>query len=148
LAGTEEIKTMKKEVTEVIKSFEDAAKATGRPNTPDFSNVPEDLREYFKANYQIIVITEALNEGWKPNWDNDDEPKYVPRFWKDEEDVSSGFVFDYAFYGYSDSLAGYCLRLCFKSEELATYAGKQFIDIWNKVLGLAMVKHSIFHNNK
>jgi hypothetical protein len=34
---------------EVIKSFEDAVKATGRPDTPDFSNVPEDLREYFEV---------------------------------------------------------------------------------------------------
>lgn len=125
---------MKKEITEVIKSFEDAAIATGRPSTPDFSNVPEDLREHFEAHYQIIVITEALNEGWKPNWDDSNEAKYFPWFWKEEEGVSSGFVFYYASYDFSDAGAAYGMRLCFKTRALAEYAGKQFIEIWNKVL--------------
>lgn len=125
---------MKKEITEVIKSFEDAVIATGRPNTPDFSNVPEDLREHFEAHYQITVITEALNEGWKPNWDDSNEAKYFPWFWKEKEGVSSGFVFHYTLCRYSATFAAYGLRLCFKTRALAEYAGKQFIEIWNKVL--------------
>lgn len=125
---------MKKEITEVIKSFEDAVIATGKPNTPNFSNVPEDLREHFEAHYQIIVITEALNEGWKPNWDDSNEAKYFPWFWKEKEGVSSGFVFHVAIYCYSSADAAYGLRLCFKTRALAEYAGKQFIEIWNKVL--------------
>ena len=123
---------MKKEITEVIKSFEDAVKATGRPNTPDFSNVPEDLREYFEAQYKMVVISEALNEGWEPDWDNENEAKYFPWFWK--EAVSSGFVFRDAYYYYSHASAGSGSRLCFKTRALAEYAGKQFIDIWNKIL--------------
>ena len=125
---------MKKEITEVIKSLEDAVKVTGRPNTPDFSNVPEDLREYFEGQYQMVVIAEALNEGWKPNWDDDNEPKYFPWFWKEEEGVSSGFVFDITNYSHSSATAGYGLRLCFRTRTLAEYAGKQFIEIWNKIL--------------
>ena len=125
---------MKKEVTEVIKSFEDAVKATGRPNTPDFSNVPEDLREYFEGQYQMVVIAEALNEGWKPNRDDSNEPKYFPYFWKEKEGVSSGFVFDDADCGYSIADAGSGLRLCFRTRALGEYAGKQFIEIWNKIL--------------
>lgn len=125
---------MKKEITEVIKSFEDAAKATGRPSTPDFSNVPEDLREHFEAHYQLIVIAEALNEGWKPNWDDDGEAKYYPWFWKEEEGVSSGFVFYDTDYCFSAAFAGNGLRLCFKTRALAKYAGEHFIKIWNKVL--------------
>jgi hypothetical protein len=125
---------MGKKVTEVIKSFEDAVKATGRPDTPDFSNVPEDLREYFEAQYQIVVIAEALNEGWKPDWNNSDEPKYYPWFLKKEKSVSSGFVFGNAYYGFSAASAGDGLRLCFKTRALVEYAGKQFIEIWNKIL--------------
>jgi hypothetical protein len=120
---------MKKEVTEVIKSFEDAVKATGRPNTPDFRDVPEDLREYFEGQYQMVVIAEALNEGWKPNWDDSNEPKYFPYFWKEEEGVSSGFVFCYTYYGCSSAYAGNGLRLCFRTRALAAYAGKQFTSI-------------------
>jgi len=116
---------------ENIKSFDDAVKVTGRPTTPDFSNVPEDLREFFEAQYQILVITEALNEGWKPDWDNSNEAKYYPWF---QKSVSSGFVFGSAYFSYSYANAGYGSRLCFKTRALAKYAGEQFIDIWNKIL--------------
>lgn len=123
---------MSKEITEVIKTFEDAIKATGRPETPDFSNVPEDLREYFSAQYQMVVLIEALNEGWKPNWNNNNEPKYFPWFYK--ESVSSGCVFGGSDCRYSSASAGRGSRLCFKTRELAQYTGKQFIDIWNKII--------------
>lgn len=124
-------------ITEKIKTFEDAAKATGRPLTIDLSSVPEDLREYFEGQYQMMVIAEALNEGWKPNWSDSEEPKYLPYFLyntDDKEGVSSGFVFYNVCYYYSRAGAGYGLRLCFRTRKLAKYAGKQFIDIWNKIL--------------
>ncbi|MCL2651558.1 MAG: hypothetical protein FWD60_11115 [Candidatus Azobacteroides sp.] len=57
-----ETKEERTEVTERIKTFEDALKETGRPDVPEFSDVPEDLRDYFKAQYKEIVITDALNE--------------------------------------------------------------------------------------
>ena len=74
---------MKKEnqkITELVKSFEDARKMTGRPDVPDFSNLPTDMRKHFEAQYKMIVIAEALNEGWIPDWDNYDEYKYYPWF--------------------------------------------------------------------
>jgi hypothetical protein len=117
-------------VTDRVKTYEDAVEATGRTNTPDFSNVPEDLRKYFEGQYQMVVIAEALNEGWKPDWDDANQMKWIPWF----RSVSSGFVFDDASDDYSTANAGNGLRLCFKSEELAAYAGKQFIEIWNKIL--------------
>jgi len=125
---------MKAEITDVIKTFADAAKATGRPETPDFSTVPEHLRGYFEAQYQMVVIAAALNEGWEADWDNESERKYSPWFYKTEKGVSSGFVFNYTFYDFSYANAGYGARLCFKTEALAEYAARQFIDIWNKIL--------------
>ena len=99
-----------------VKTFEDALKETGRPGVPDFSCLPSDMRKYFEAQYKMVVITEALNEGWKPNWGDGDEPKYFPYFWHedadDEEGVSSGFVFLRTYYGYSYAGAGDGLRLC------------------------------------
>ena len=117
-----------KNITEKVKTFEDALAITGRPSTPDFSNVPEDMKEYFEGQYQMIVITEALNEGWIPYWANNKQRKWVPWFWVS----SSGFVFGDTFCYYS--YAGYGSRLCFKNEALARYAGQQFIDIWSKIL--------------
>jgi hypothetical protein len=120
-------------VTDRIKSYLDAQKETGYPKV-DISVFPEGLREHIEAYYQMVVIAEALNEGWKPNWDNSDEPKYYPWFWKEKKGVSSGFVFYDTIYYCSSAVAGYGLRLCFRTRELAEYAGKQFIEIWNKII--------------
>ena len=130
----EETKVAEKEVKENvivrIKTFEDAMKETGRPEVPDFSNLPEDLRDYFKAQYKIIVVVEALNEGWKADWEDDDEPKYYPYFY-----MSSGvFVFYDTYYYFSYASAGDGSRLCFKTRELARYAGEQFLEIWTAII--------------
>lgn len=63
-----------------IKTFEDAMEETGRKGVPDFSDLPKDMRKHFIALYKMEVITEALNEGWKADWDNSDENKYYPYF--------------------------------------------------------------------
>ena len=129
-----ETKVAEKEVKENvmirIKTFEDAMKETLRPEVPDFSNLPEDLREYFKAQYKIIVIAEALNEGWKADWNDSNQYKYYPYFY-----MSSGaFVFADTHCGYSDAGAGDGSRLCFKTRVLAKYAGEQFLDIWTVII--------------
>jgi len=129
-----ETKVAEKEVKENvmirIKTFEDAMKETLRPEVPDFSNLPEDLREYFKAQYKIIVIAEALNEGWKADWNDSNQYKYYPYFY-----MSSGaFVFTDTYYDCSHAYAGYGSRLCFKTRVLAKYAGEQFLDIWTVII--------------
>ena len=60
-------------IIEKIKTFDDAMKATGRTEMPDLSTFPEDMRNHFEARYKMVVIVEALNEGWKPNWDKTNE---------------------------------------------------------------------------
>ena len=118
------------ELIDSIKTFDDARLATERPDCPDFSNVPEDLRKYFEAQYKMIVITEALNDGWNPDWDNSDEWKYYTWF-----DMSPGsFAYRAALYGPSYSSAGAGSRLCFRTRALSKYAGRQFIDIWKDLM--------------
>lgn len=124
---------MKKEnvkITDRIKTFEDARQATGRPDVPDFSNAPEDLRSYFENLYKMMVISEALNEGWSPDWANDDQQKWYPWFYMSP----SGFGFDVTFYDCSGAGADAGSRLCFKTSELAGYAGSQFVDIWKGIM--------------
>lgn len=120
----------KQEVTERIKTFEDAQRETGRPDVPEFDNMPEDLRDYFKAQYKMTVIAEALNDGWKADWSDENQRKWFPWFTMS----SGGFVFDATYYDLSYAYAGRTSRLCFKSSELARYAGKQFIDILDSIL--------------
>lgn len=123
---------MKKEnqkITELVKSFEDARKLTGRPDVPDFSNLPADMRKYFEAQYKMIVIAEALNEGWIPDWDNYNEYKYYTWFALSP----SSFAFAVSFYVLALAYAGSGSRLEFRTRELAEYAAKQFIDIWKDI---------------
>ena len=112
-----------------IKTFEDAMEETGRKGVPDFSDLPKDMRRHFIALYKMEVITEALNEGWKADWDNSDENKYYPYFIMSP----SSFAFCGSYCGLASADAGSGSRLCYKTCELAEYSAKQFIDIWKDI---------------
>ena len=116
-------------IIERIKTFEDAMEATGRKEMPDFSSFPEDMRKHFEALFKMVVIVEALNEGWKPDWDSYSEAKYYQWF-----DMSpSSFAFHVSYFAYGVALAGSGSRLKLKSRELAKYCGEQFKDIWKDI---------------
>lgn len=118
-------------ITDRIKTLEDAIEETGRPNTPEFADVPEDLREYFKAQYNAIVVAEALNEGTKMNYRDGEQRKWLPWF----NVLSPAGVSVYATScEYSGADAGRAARLCLKSEALAKYAGQQFPEIHEGII--------------
>ena len=117
------------EITEKIKTYEDALKETGRPDVPDMSAFPEDMRKHFTALYKMVVIVEALNEGWKPDWNKTNERKCYPWFWMSP----SSFAFNDSGCDYEYAFAGCGSRLKLKSYELADYCGRQFEDIWKDI---------------
>lgn len=121
------MKKENKKITDLVKTFDDARKLTGRPDVPDFSNLPTDMRKHFEAQYKMIVIAEALNEEWIPDWDNHNEYKYYPWF----KMSPSSFAFRVSCCGFADAGSG--SRLKFRTCELAEYAAKQFIDIWKDI---------------
>lgn len=149
-----------KNIMERVKTFEDAVKVLGDNNAsvnqylfvangPEMDETGKDLLAYLK----LRIIAEALNEGWKPKFDGE-ERRWYPYFYiytKEEYDrldedekkdcrvvgrantsasVGGGVVFAYAHYAWSYSYSYYGSRLAFRTEELAEYCGKQFIDIW------------------
>ena len=118
------------EIIEKIKTYEDALQATGRPDVPDFSALPEDMRKHFTALYKMVVIVEALNEGWKPDWNDSNERKCFPWFWMSP----SSFAFGDSDYDYGAADAGSGSRLKLKSDELAEYCGKQFLLLWKEII--------------
>lgn len=110
-----------------------------------------------KAYLKLCIIAAALNEGWQPQFTKD-EYRWYPYFYLytkeqydrlDEDEkkdcrvvgraysfasVYGGVVYASAYYAWSRSGTHRGSRLAFKSEELAEYCGKQFIDIWMEYL--------------
>lgn len=117
-------------ITDRIKSFEDACSMFGYD--PADYTIHEEMDGIDKAAAafrKLAVIAQALNDGWKPDWNNSSEYKYYPYF-----DMRSGFSFDDVGNYYSRSNLG--SRLCFKTEALAKYAGTQFLELYKQMMVL------------
>ena len=149
--------TQSKDVTERVKTFQDAVNELGNDNSlvqqynmlySEFgSTLDADIIAYLK----LRIIAAALNEGWEPQF-TEDEFRYYPYFYlitKEEYDQLSdedkkrcvgrsgnnanaygGLVCAYTGSGSAYSCPDGGVRLVFRTSELAEYAGKQFIDIW------------------
>jgi hypothetical protein len=119
-------------ITDRVKTLEDCYEETGRPvRCPEFNEVPKEWREYFKAQYDAIVIAEALNEGWVADYNDGDQQKWFPWFCMLS---SSGFAFLATHCVCSYPSAGRAARLCFKDEKTAQYAGKTFTKVYEKII--------------
>ncbi len=112
-----------------IKTFEDACKALAiDPETlPDVAKLPLVHQNAIVAHFKLVIIAQALNEGWVPDWSNSYEYKYFPWFKVNATSkqpsgsgLSSGDCGRWA----TGTTVG--SRLCFKSREIAEYAGKKF----------------------
>ncbi|MCF0070243.1 hypothetical protein LZD49_07150 [Dyadobacter sp. CY261] len=116
------------DITTKIKTFEDACEALGLDSQLEipYPHPASDRQKGINAAAKLFIIAEALNEGWKPNWEDWDEYKYYP--WFNMSAGGSGFSF--LVYGYDDSLSDVGSRLVFRSRELAEYAGETFLDIY------------------
>lgn len=148
------------DIKERIKTFEDAVKAIGEdhPLVAQFKAINNALKEednnlHLFAYTRLAIIAEALNEGWRPEY-TEDEYRYYPWFGlytqkeyddMDDDDkercrfvgrshysanAGGGLVFASAYSGSAYSSTNIGSRLAFKSRELAIYCGKQFIEIW------------------
>lgn len=110
-----------------IKTYEDACAEIGEQPVDEKKLKELGFTDDEITYRKIKTITKALNEGWNADWKNTDQYKYYPWF-----RMSSGsFVFSDAGCAYSYALAGNGSRLCFKSSELAEYAGKQFLSLYS-----------------
>jgi len=120
-------------ITERVKSYEDACIALGLPT--DFGIGSTDLigigavdTKSVIAYTKLIIIARALNKGWSPNWNDSNEYKYYPWF---KMNTSGSGLSDDGYDGWG-TISSVPARLCFKSSELAEYAGKQFIELYTE----------------
>lgn len=123
--------TFSQKITDLVKTFEDACEVLNIETHGDAFAILKMKNRTLLAEIpitrcddpvlKIMIVIAALNEGWKPNWNNSNEPKYYPWF------NMGGSGLSYYVFDYSVSYTGVGSRLCLKSSELAEYAGKQFL---------------------
>ena len=121
-------RVFQKDIKERIKTFDDVIRELG-DDPEEFKNAISIMEEPDEIAYvKLKLIAKALNEGWTPDWSNGEWDKWYP--WFNMNDSSSAGRF--SFLGADDrgSYSSVGSRLCFKSKDLATYAGTQFLDIY------------------
>jgi hypothetical protein len=122
------------------KTFEEACSNRGydaEKILPDVSNFPEVHQKAITSYAKLIVISECINEGWKPDWNDGDEYKYYPWFDMEVDDNNpSGFRFHAAAYASAATSAAGGSRLCFKTSDDAERVAKDFIDLWRDMMVL------------
>lgn len=121
-----------KDITKRVKTYADAcAVLCIEPMNEDvFTKLGFTKDEI--AYRKLKTIAEALNEGWRPNWADSNEYKYFP--WSVYNPSSAGFAYALTYYAATSADAFVGSRLCYKTRELATYAGRQFEGIYNDLL--------------
>ena len=121
-------RVFQKDIKERIKTFDDVIRELG-DDPEEFKNAISIMEEPDEIAYvKLKLIAKALNEGWTPDWSNGEWDKWYPWFNMDDSSSAGRFSFYVADFQRSCSLVG--SRLCFKSKDLATYAGTQFLDIY------------------
>ena len=126
-----------KDITEEVKSYEDACRVLGYNVTEDSVLRREGFRPDEIARRKLEIITEALNEGWAPDWNNTNEYKYYPWFYIQPyggADKAAGLTYASTYYAASYSSANIGSRLCYKTRNLAAYAGEQFKELYKIML--------------
>jgi hypothetical protein len=120
-----------------IKTYEDACKKLGidPKKVPIVSGISKIHREAIAAHYKIVIIAQALNDGWQPNWNDFSEYKYYPWFnVKATAKNTAGSGLSCDDYVNARTSAGVGSRLCYKSSEIAEYAGKKFKALYTQYM--------------
>ena len=120
-------------VMDRIKTYEDCLEETGEIPVNEAELKQQGFTDDEIVYRKLKTITRAINEGREPDMLDTNEKKWFPVF-KVDHSSPSGFVFYSAYYGCSLANAGGTSRLCFKSEALAIFAGKTFIDLYIKFI--------------
>lgn len=122
-------------ITDQVKTMADVYRLKGvtEEQVIPFKNPVEEYQKGANAAVKLFLLAEVLNEGWKPDWDDDDEWKYYPYFWMESEaGGGSGFSYDDCDCVGSASTVG--SRLVFRTEDLAIYAGRQFEEVYREFM--------------
>lgn len=124
------------EITDRVKTYEDACKVLGVEPINEQNAKAQGFRSDEIARRKLETIAAALNEGWKPDWNNTDQYKYYPYFYIQEnaKGAYAGLSCAATSNAAANTNANIGSRLCFYASRLARYAGNQFTDLYEQIL--------------
>lgn len=117
-------------ITDRIKTFQDVLDYIGEEKAQEFYNFCKGCSDHNIVDKQVELLCKVLNEGWVATEFNTSQYKCIPYFARVNYTLVGRNYPDYSLFKTMQ------LRHCFKNNELATYAGKQFISLYNKLLSL------------
>ena len=120
------------DVMDRVKDYIDACRELGVEPYDEDKLMKLGLTKNDMAYLKLTVVVEALNEGWKPDVYDSDVQRWYP--WFKPNGSPSSFAFRVSDYDLELAFAGSGSRLALKSEELANYCGKQFLDLWKEFI--------------
>ena len=112
-------------ITDKVKTYEDALRVLGKE---DFSH--ENLYPREIARRKLEIIIEALNEGWKPNFNSIKQSKWYCCFYESE----TGIGFSFSNNSPANAITYFGIHFCLKSKEIADYLGQQFLYLYKEML--------------
>lgn len=112
-----------------IKTFDDACACVGI-DPKSFHESRKNLSDDTYAYEQLKVISKALNGGTHMDYTDTDVYKYYPYF----KAVGSSVGFSSYDFRCDLTISVVGSRLTYKTSDIAEYAGKQFLDIYNKYI--------------
>lgn len=123
---------------DAVKTYEDACRVIGIEPMDENATAAAGFRPDVIARRKLETITEALNEGWKPDWNDIEQSKYAPWFYISPNREKGATTASLAYAGTSrvPTCSGATIgsRLCFSSPRTAAYAAKQFTDLYALIL--------------
>lgn len=119
-----------------VKSYEDACRVLGVEPMDEQAMTAAGFRADEIARRKLETVTAALNDGWKPDWNDTDQYKYVPWFWIKPRpgQTSAGLACASTHDAPSSTSASFGSRLCFKNAAVARYAANQFTELYALIL--------------
>lgn len=102
---------------------------------PDVMGVPEKFKKMVAAYADLLIITEAANEGREPNWKDSDEEKYIAiADMEMDENNPTGFRYVVSLCGYTGTGTGAGSGLCFLEEGDEKWHFEKHIDLYRDAM--------------
>ncbi|MFA5650020.1 MAG: hypothetical protein WC914_02630 [Proteiniphilum sp.] len=120
-----------------VQTFKDACYELGvNPSVePTVTDLPPRFQRSVLNYYKLLIITEALNDGWFPDFSDPSQKKWwVYSYYNSEHGAACGLAYSdsYSAWSYSYSYIG--ARLAFKDKETAEYALETFKPLYMELL--------------